>query len=90
MTFDLDIWHSGSFSLYLCQVRWSGSWLKVQNHRVQTFGIDAINWLRYWENQLQHRGWDVQIPDLASVRYYVRNSLPIFTKFCMRLRNVVA
>ena len=35
---------------------------------------------------------DVQIPDMVSITYYVglHNSLPIFTKFCMRLRNVVA
>jgi len=33
---------------------------------------------------------DVQIPNLASINYYVHNSLPIFTKFCMLLTNVVA
>jgi len=32
----------------------------------------------------------VQIPNLVSVNYYVHNSLPIFTKFCMRLTNMVA
>jgi len=32
----------------------------------------------------------VQIPDLVSIRYCVHNSLPISTKFCTRLRNVVA
>jgi len=28
---------------------------------------------------------DVRIPDLVSIRYYVHNCLPIFTKFCKRL-----
>jgi len=32
----------------------------------------------------------VRISDLVLVRYYVHNCLPIFTKFCKRLRNVVA
>jgi len=33
---------------------------------------------------------DVKISDLVSIRYYVHNSLPIFTKFCMRHTNAVA
>jgi len=33
---------------------------------------------------------DVRIPDLVSIIYYVHNSLPIFVKYCKRLRNVVA
>jgi len=32
----------------------------------------------------------VQIPNLALINYYIHNSLPIFTKFCMRLRNLFA
>jgi len=42
------------------------------------------------ETRNRNRILDVQIPDLVSIKYYVYNSLPIFTKVCMRLRNVVA
>jgi len=41
-----------------------------------------------WKSKSDFR--DVRISDLVSIRYYVQNSLPIFTKFCKRLRNVVA
>jgi len=44
------------------------------------------DWNWKWKSDFR----DVRIPDLASIRYYVYNSLPIFTKFCKRLRNVVA
>ena len=43
-----------------------------------------------WNRKLKSDFTDVQIPDLVSFRYYVHNSLTIFTKFCMRLMNMVA
>jgi len=43
-------------------------------------------WNRKWKSDIR----DVQIPSLASINYYVHNSLPIFTKCCTRLTIVVA
>jgi len=43
-------------------------------------------WNRKWKSDFR----DVQIQDLVSITYYVLNSLLIFTKFCVRLRNVFA
>jgi len=43
-----------------------------------------------WNRKYKSDFRDVQIPNLFLINYYVHNSLPIFTKFCMRLRNVIA
>ena len=42
------------------------------------------------ETESRNRILGVRVPDLVSIRYYVHNSLPICTKFCKHLRNVVA
>jgi len=41
-----------------------------------------------WNRKQKSDCRDVQ-PDLISIRYYVHNSSPVFTKFRMRFRNVV-
>jgi len=69
-------WH---FSTDQHQIPWKG---KIKQCRL------CILWWMKPEIEINFR--DVQIPDLVSIRYYVHNSLPILTKFCMRLRNVVA
>jgi len=47
-----------------------------------------------WDRKYKSNFMDVQIPVSVSISAlwndYAHNSLPIFTKFCMRLRNVVA
>ena len=43
-----------------------------------------------WNQKYKSDFSDVQIPNLPSINYYLHNSLPIFTKFCVRLTNVLA
>jgi len=61
-----------------------------RDHIFQQISTKSHTQIKFSNADFVFNGRDVQIPNLTSINYYVHNSLPIFTKFCMRLRNVVA